>query len=45
MYSAQCRVRHLFVCVQCTVQRDSVIVVGIVKSEIVISVCTVHSVE
>jgi len=33
------------VCVQCTVQRDSVIVVGTVKSESVISVCTLHSVE
>jgi len=34
VYSAQCRARLLLVCVQCTVQ-----------SETVIGVCTVHSAE
>jgi len=35
----------LMVCVQCTVQSETVIGVCTVRSETVIGVCTVHSAE
>jgi len=47
-YSTQCRVRLSLVCVQCTVQSETVIGVCVqytVQSETIIGVCTVHSAE
>jgi len=46
VYSAQCTVRFLLVCLQCTVQSETVTGVCVqctVQSEIVTGVCTVHS--